>query len=127
MTPPGYTCLADVEPLTIEIQRSGDGLWTMHLFDWRGGFKVMMPPSEFGLTAAKEKALVSAAHYMRKYAGDRSWHQPDSVSWREFTPRNVQTVEDRIKQVFGVKIKLDNKEDALRAGMSADIFFPDVK
>jgi HlyD family secretion protein len=45
----------------------------------------------------------------------------------EFTPRNVQTVEDRIKQVFGVKIRLDNKEDKLRAGMSADIFFPDVK
>jgi len=45
----------------------------------------------------------------------------------EFTPRNVQTVEDRIKQVFGVKIRLDNKEDTLRAGMSADIFFPNVK
>jgi HlyD family secretion protein len=45
----------------------------------------------------------------------------------EFTPRNVQTVEDRIKQVFGVKIRLANKEDALRAGMSADIFFPNVK
>ena len=29
----------------------------------------------------------------------------------EFTPRNVQTVEDRIKQVFGVKIRLENKED----------------
>jgi HlyD family secretion protein len=45
----------------------------------------------------------------------------------EFTPRNVQTVEDRIKQVFGVKIRLENKEDTLRAGMSADIFFPNVK
>jgi HlyD family secretion protein len=45
----------------------------------------------------------------------------------EFTPRNVQTVEDRIKQVFGVKIRLDNKEDKLRAGMSADIFFQNVK
>ena len=45
----------------------------------------------------------------------------------EFTPRNVQTVEDRIKQVFGVKVQLDNKQDALRAGMSADIFFPNVK
>ena len=44
----------------------------------------------------------------------------------EFTPRNVQTVEDRIKQVFGVKIRLDNKEDQLRAGMSADIYFPNV-
>ena len=45
----------------------------------------------------------------------------------EFTPRNVQTVEDRIKQVFGVQIRLENKEDTLRAGMSADIFFPNVK
>ena len=45
----------------------------------------------------------------------------------EFTPRNVQTVEDRIKQVFGVKVRLDNKEDQLRAGMSADIYFPSVK
>jgi len=44
----------------------------------------------------------------------------------EFTPRNVQTVEDRIKQVFGVKVRLDNSEDKLRAGMSADIYFPDV-
>src|SRR5262249_40512107 len=31
----------------------------------------------------------------------------------EFTPRNVQTVEDRIKQVFGVKIRLPNNDDHL--------------
>jgi HlyD family secretion protein len=42
----------------------------------------------------------------------------------EFTPRNVQTVEDRIKQVFAVKVRLDNRSDALRAGMSADVEFP---
>jgi HlyD family secretion protein len=45
----------------------------------------------------------------------------------EFTPRNVQTVEERIKQVFGVKIRLENTEDKLRAGMSADVVFPNVK
>ncbi|MEP7071647.1 MAG: efflux RND transporter periplasmic adaptor subunit, partial [Verrucomicrobiota bacterium] len=44
----------------------------------------------------------------------------------EFTPRNVQTVEDRIRQVFGVKIRLDNTQDRLRAGMSADVYFPEV-
>jgi HlyD family secretion protein len=44
----------------------------------------------------------------------------------EFTPRNVQTVEDRIKQVFGVKVALDNSEDKLRAGMSADVYFDKV-
>ena len=44
----------------------------------------------------------------------------------EFTPRNVQTVEDRIKQVFGVKIRLPNNDDRLRAGMAADVYFPNV-
>ena len=44
----------------------------------------------------------------------------------EFTPRNVQTVEDRIKQVFGVKVRLPNNDDHLRAGMAADVYFPDV-
>ena len=44
----------------------------------------------------------------------------------EFTPRNVQTVEDRIKQVFGVKVRLDNRDGMLRGGMSADVFFPTI-
>jgi HlyD family secretion protein len=44
----------------------------------------------------------------------------------EFTPRNVQTVEDRIKQVFGVKIRLPNNDDRLRAGMAADVYFSNV-
>jgi len=44
----------------------------------------------------------------------------------EFTPRNVQTVGERVKQVFGIKVRLDNREGKLRAGMSADVFFPKV-
>jgi len=44
----------------------------------------------------------------------------------EFTPRNVQTVEDRIRQVFGVKIRLPNNDDRLRAGMSADVYFANI-
>src|SRR2546423_14060698 len=44
----------------------------------------------------------------------------------EFTPRNVQTVEDRIRQVFGVKIRLPNNDDRLRAGMAADVYFSSV-
>ena len=42
----------------------------------------------------------------------------------EFTPRNVQTVEERVKQVFGVKVRLDTTDGSLRAGMSADVEFP---
>jgi HlyD family secretion protein len=45
----------------------------------------------------------------------------------EFTPRNVQTVADRIKQVFGVKIRLPADDNRLRAGMAADVYFPNVK
>jgi HlyD family secretion protein len=45
----------------------------------------------------------------------------------EFTPRNVQTVGERIKQVFGIKIRLDPREGALRAGMAADVTFPNVE
>ena len=42
----------------------------------------------------------------------------------EFTPRNVQTVGERIKQVFGIKVRLENREGKLRAGMAADVTFP---
>lgn len=42
----------------------------------------------------------------------------------EFTPRNVQTVGERVKQVFGIKVRLDNAEGQLRAGMSVDVVFP---
>ena len=41
----------------------------------------------------------------------------------EFTPRNTQTVAERTKQVFAVKIRLPSNEPALRAGMAADVTF----
>ncbi|HWP92826.1 MAG TPA: efflux RND transporter periplasmic adaptor subunit [Thermodesulfobacteriota bacterium] len=45
----------------------------------------------------------------------------------EFTPRNIQSVEERVNLVFGVKVRLDNSLGRLRAGMSADVTFPDVR
>lgn len=39
----------------------------------------------------------------------------------EFTPRNVQTPEERTKQVFRIKVMLDEGRDALRVGMAADV------
>jgi HlyD family secretion protein len=44
----------------------------------------------------------------------------------EFTPRNVQTVEDRIRQVFGVKVRLPADANQLKPGMAADVYFPSV-
>jgi HlyD family secretion protein len=38
----------------------------------------------------------------------------------EFTPKNVQTKDDRTKLVFGVKIEIPNSEQILKPGMPAD-------
>jgi HlyD family secretion protein len=45
----------------------------------------------------------------------------------EFTPRNVQTVGERIKQVFGIKVRLEAQDGQLRPGMAADVGFPEIK
>jgi HlyD family secretion protein len=42
----------------------------------------------------------------------------------EFTPRNVQTRDERAHQVFGVRVRLDNSARKLRAGMAADVTIP---
>jgi len=39
----------------------------------------------------------------------------------EFTPNNVQTPEERSKQVFRIKVTLDEGLDLLRPGMTADV------
>lgn len=41
----------------------------------------------------------------------------------EFIPSNVQTPEERVKQVFRIKVSLEESEQRLRPGMSADVFF----
>jgi multidrug resistance efflux pump len=46
------------------------------------------------------------------------------ASQAEFTPRTIQLPEDRIYQVFGVKVRLDEEVSrTLRAGMAADVTF----
>jgi hypothetical protein len=41
----------------------------------------------------------------------------------EFTPGNVQTPEERSKQVFRIKVVIREGRDRLRAGMAADVVF----
>ena len=41
----------------------------------------------------------------------------------EFTPRNVQTPEERVTQTIAVKITVDNPDENLHAGVSADVRF----
>ena len=47
-------------------------------------------------------------------------HVSEIRSQAEFTPGNVQTKEDRVKLVFGVKLQLDDRYGELKPGMPAD-------
>jgi HlyD family secretion protein len=44
----------------------------------------------------------------------------------EFTPRNVQTEEERVNLVFAVEIKIDNEDGRLKPGMPADVVIETV-
>ncbi|MGB7846675.1 MAG: efflux RND transporter periplasmic adaptor subunit, partial [Candidatus Acidiferrum sp.] len=39
----------------------------------------------------------------------------------EFLPRNVQTREERVHQVFGVKVRIDDSSHRVLSGMAADV------
>ena len=41
----------------------------------------------------------------------------------EFSPRNVQTIEERVTQTFAVKITIDDADANLHAGVAADVRF----
>ena len=43
----------------------------------------------------------------------------------EFTPKNVQTEEERVNMVFAVRVRLPNPNHALKPGMPADAMFRD--
>lgn len=52
----------------------------------------------------------------RAFGGTITYISPEA----EFTPKNIQTREDRVKLVFGVKIEIDNREGLLKPGLPAD-------
>jgi HlyD family secretion protein len=45
-------------------------------------------------------------------------------STAEFTPKNIQTNEERTKLVFSVKVKVPNPDGTLKAGIPADVMLP---
>ncbi len=58
----------------------------------------------------------------RKFVGRLSYLASDG----EFTPRNIQTPEERSKQVFRVKIYLEEGRELLRVGMAGDVLFDEA-
>ena len=42
----------------------------------------------------------------------------------EFTPRNIQSIDERRHQVFGIKVRVENSQGILRSGMAAEVRVP---
>lgn len=60
--------------------------------------------------------VVSDTYPDKKYKGSIIYISPEA----EFTPKNIQTKDERTKLVFKVKIKIDNQDFELKSGMPAD-------
>ncbi len=72
---------------------------------------------ELGRVRLGERAEVRVDSFPgRVFPGRVTFISPEA----EFTPKNVQTKEDRVKLVFGVKVELDNPEGLLKPGLPAD-------
>ncbi|MFA3783579.1 HlyD family secretion protein [Melioribacteraceae bacterium 4301-Me] len=78
---------------------------------------IYIPENELGKIKLGQHADVYSDTYPnKKYAGTIVFISPEA----EFTPKNIQTKDERTKLVFAVKIEIKNPELELKAGMPAD-------
>ncbi|MFH1452829.1 MAG: efflux RND transporter periplasmic adaptor subunit [Armatimonadota bacterium] len=80
--------------------------------------RVYVNEQDLGLVKLNQKALVNVDSYPGKdFDGYVSF-----ISGRaEFTPKNIQTEEERVKLVFRVKVKVKDENGDLKPGMPADV------
>lgn len=84
----------------------------------RPWIKVYVKEDKLGLVRLGQKAVVLTDSFPGKqYKGTVSFISSEA----EFTPKNVQTEEERVKLVFGVKVSVENVNDELKPGMPADV------
>jgi len=102
---PGETIAAGVPIVTIGVL---DDPWV----------KVYIRETVLGLVKLGQKAQIWTDTYPGKqYEGTVTYISSEA----EFTPKNVQTREERTKLVFGVKIRVKNEKNELKPGMPADV------
>jgi HlyD family secretion protein len=78
---------------------------------------IYISDKDLGKVKVGEKAEVKIDTYKdRTFPGSVIYISPDA----EFTPKNVQTTEERSKLVFAVKIQVPNADGTLKPGMPAD-------
>ena len=78
---------------------------------------IYVTEEELGKVLLGQSADVMTDSYKdRVYKGEVIFISPEA----EFTPKNIQTQEERTKLVFAVKIKIPNPDFTLKSGMPAD-------
>ena len=78
---------------------------------------IYVPESRIGQVRVGQEARVRVDAYPgRVFVGKVTY----IAAQAEFTPKNIQTTEERVNTVFAVKITLDNADAALKPGMPAD-------
>ena len=80
---------------------------------------VYVPEADLGQVSLGQQVEVTVDAYEDIFNGTVS----HIASQAEFTPKNVQTQEERVHMVFAVKIKLENADHRLKPGMPADAAF----
>jgi len=79
--------------------------------------QIFVPTSKIGHVKLGQEAIVKVDSFPEREFRGRVVYIADRA---EFTPKNVQTQEDRVQTVFAVKLQLDNPEHLLKPGMPAD-------
>jgi HlyD family secretion protein len=80
--------------------------------------RIYIPETELGRVKLGQKAEVRVDSFPKtEFAGVVEQINQQA----EFLPRNVQTREERVHQVFGVKIRINDPAGQVLAGMAADV------
>ena len=95
------------------------GMVLMTIGDVRSPWvRVYIGEADIGKVRIGQKAFVATDAYpKRKFPGILRY----IASEAEFTPKNVQTREERVKLVYEARIYLSNEEGILKPGMPADV------
>jgi multidrug resistance efflux pump len=80
--------------------------------------RIYVPETELGKVYVGQPAEVTVDSYPnRRFPGRVIQVSAES----EFTPRNVQSPDERRHQVFGIKVRVEDPEGVFKAGMAADV------
>src|SRR5262249_5565325 len=83
--------------------------------------KVYVPETQMGRVKLNDEAEVTIdSHPGERFQGVIRQIAAES----EFTPRNVQSPDERRHQVFGIRVYVDNPRGIFKSGMAAEVNIP---